>query len=114
MQRIQARPGSEEAPVLVAPGTALLHAREMEKRLRDVVARRSLTARERFPCVGAVRNVVAEPEVVRSDRIEHPPRAPLDLRRGHGRTTRLQCTNADLGSSRAHIPSTYGGRCSAG
>ena len=92
--------------MLVAPSAALFDAREMEERLREVVTRGTLAAVDGLPCLGAVRNVVAESKLRRPDRVEHPARTPLHLLGDHGFTTRAQCTNAGLGSSRAHIAST--------
>src|SRR5262249_49994283 len=113
-QRFEARPRREEPTVLVAAAVALLDAREVEERLGEIVPDRTLAALDGFPRVGTVRDVVAESELGRTDRVQHPTRAPLDLGPNHGRTTRAQCTSAGFGSSRAHIASTYGGRCSAG
>src|SRR5439155_925525 len=86
----------------------------MEERLREVVTRGTLAAINGLPCLGAIRNVVAEAELRRADRIQYPAGAPLHALRNHGRTTRAQCTRAGFGSSRAHIASTYGGRCGTG
>src|SRR5438067_134533 len=111
---IERRPSCAEAAVRVAAALDFLDPRELEERLGEVVTDRTLPAFDRVPGIFAKRNGVAEADVARADRIEHPARAPLDPLGNHGRSTRAQCTSAGLGSSRAHIASTYGGRWNMG
>src|SRR5947208_11450243 len=100
--------------MLVERCAELLDPRQVVERLGDGVALRSLAALDRTPRLRVIRNDVADREGAGADRIQDPARAPLDLLRNHGRTTRARCTSAGRGSSRAHIASTYGGRCGRG
>src|SRR6185312_7428473 len=114
---IQARPLGAKAAVLVTRAVPLLDAGKMEEAVREVVANGSLAAIDLLLGGGVVRQVVAEAELGRADRVEHPARTSFDDGRNHRsalRTTRARCTAPGFGSSRAKTPSTYGGRCTAG
>src|SRR6476659_141071 len=116
VERVEARPFGAEAPVLVARPVPLLDTRKMEEAGCEVVLR-ELAAVDLLPGGCVVRDVVAQSQVHRADRVEHPARTCFDLRRDHVtalRTTRARCTSAGFGSSKANTASTYGGRCGAG
>jgi hypothetical protein len=61
----------------VAWAVSLLDAGEVEEPFGEVVAFGPLAALDLLPCAFAVGKIVAEPEVTRPDRVEHPPRTPL-------------------------------------
>ena len=103
--------------MLVARAVPFLDPGEMEERLGEVVSGRPLAAVDLLPRLGAIRNVVAEPELARADRVEHPARPPLDRLGNHRkmpRTTRAVWTSPGLRSSRAKTASTYGSRGTSG
>ena len=109
IERIQAGPLGAKAAVLVAGTVSLLDAGKMEEAVGEVVADRSLAAIDLLPGSGVVRQVVAEAELGRADRVEHPARTSFDDGRNHRsalRTTRARCTAPGFGSSRAKTPST--------
>src|SRR5213592_1932973 len=114
---IEARRRRPEAVVLVPRPVQLFEAGEVEERLRQVVAAGPLAAVDLLPRLGAVRHVVAEPEVAGADRVEHPAGPSLDELRNHRKTpraTRAAWTRPGLRSSRAKTASTYGGFGSSG
>ena len=92
--------------MLVAGSRTFLEAGEVEERSCKVVAARALEPVDRRPPLRPVRHVVAEAELARADRVEHPAGPPLHPLGNHGRSTRAQCTSAGRGSSPAHIAST--------
>ena len=117
VERVEARRGRRESPVPVPRRAALLEAREVEERLGEIVADRTLASVDPLPGLRPVGHVVAEAELARPERVEHPPGLPLDIRWDHRSPprraplrTRAVCTNAGTGSSRASTASTYGGR----
>ena len=108
VERVEPRPFRAEAPVLVARAVPLLHARKMEEAGGDVVAGQ-FAALELLPRLRVIGDVVAEAELGRADRVEHPARAALDLLGNHLttlRATRARWTSAGFGSSTAKTAST--------
>jgi hypothetical protein len=94
--------------VFVARAVALLDSGKVEERGGEVVVR-LLAAVDLLPRGGVVGNVVAEAEVARADRVEHPAGTAIDLLGNHRsalRTTRARWTAAGRGSSRAKTAST--------
>src|SRR3989442_1206264 len=104
VERVEARPLGAKASVLVARTGSLLDARKVEERLCQLVLLGALAAFYLLPRLGEVRDVVAEPGVRGADRVEHPARAALDLRRNHRsalRTTRATWTTPGFRSPAA-------------
>src|SRR5262249_39352015 len=103
IERIEPRPLGAEAAVLVPRPVALFDPREMEEAGGELVLRK-LTPPNQLPGLRVVRDIVAEADLRRADRVEHPARAAFDLRGYHVtalRTTRARCTSAGFGSSTA-------------
>jgi hypothetical protein len=95
--------------VLVAPPVALLDTGEVEEGLGEVVIVRALPALDLGPGLFAVRQVVSEPDVARSDRVENPSGPPFDGLRDQRKTPlaiRAAWTSPGLGSSSAKTAST--------
>src|SRR4029450_1857321 len=89
IERVETRGCCSEAVVLVPQPVALLDPGKVEERLGEVVSLRSLTALDLLPRLGPVRQVVAEAEIARADRVEHPARPSLDRGRDQRRTPGL-------------------------
>ncbi len=85
VERVEARSGGGKPAVCIPRAAPLLEARQMEERDGYVVALRLYALRDLLPGALVVGNVVAEAELCRPDRVEHPPRPALDLRRDHRR-----------------------------
>src|SRR5437660_1161740 len=92
--RVERRPLGAEAAVFVArPRSLLFDARQVEEALGEVVALRTLPTVDPLPRLRVVGHVVAEADVARADRIQHPTGPTVDLRRNHLnalRTTRAR------------------------
>jgi len=94
---------------------SLFQPRKMEERLRKVVTFGPLAAIDRLPRLCAIRDVVAEAKLCRADRIEHPPRAPLDAVRDHGGHAMFTGRDGSIryvegnGLCRLHCPVNVGG-----
>ena len=78
VERIEARRGGEEASVAVVLGPPLLDPREMEEGRCELVSFGELAMLDRLPCVGPVRQIVAETQAGSSHHVEHPARPLLD------------------------------------
>src|SRR5207247_9386551 len=83
VERVQARRRRAKAAVLVTRTRALLDPREMEERLRELVPVRTLAALDELPGLGAVGEVIPEPDVRGTHRVEYPARPALDSPRAH-------------------------------
>ena len=95
--------------MLVARAVPLLDTCEVEEAGGNVVVGRELAAVDVLPRPLVVRHVVAEAELRRADRVEHPARTALDGTGDHVtalRTTRARWTSAGFGSSAANTAST--------
>src|SRR5438477_259220 len=79
VERVERRPFAAETTVLVPGRIQLFDPGEVEERLRELVPRRPLTAPDLFPRGCVVGEVVPEADPGRADRVEHPPRAAIDL-----------------------------------
>ena len=78
VERLERGAGRPEPAVLVARGVSLLDAGEVEERLGELVALRPLAPGDLLPGLGPVGDVVPEPELTGSDRVEDPAGLPLD------------------------------------
>ena len=109
IERVEARNPRRETGVLVAMADALLDPSKVEEPLRQLVAHRPLAAVDLLPGGFSIGQVVAEPDLARTDRVQDPASAALD-RRGDQRrtllTSRATWTSAGLRSSRASTAST--------
>ena len=108
VERIEARPLGTKASVLVAPAATLFHSGEVKEPVSQLVADGALAPLELLPRLGAVGHVVAEADLGRADRVEHPPCTALDPFRNHRsalRTTRARWTAAGFRSSLAKTAS---------
>jgi hypothetical protein len=109
IERVERGRRGAKAIVFVACPVALLDAREVEERRGELVALRALPALDLRPGRFVVRQVVAEPDVSRADRVENPARAPFDSLRNQRNTLLASLaawTSPGLGSSRAKTAST--------
>jgi hypothetical protein len=103
--------------VLVPSAVSFLDPREVEERLREVVALGPLSSLDLLPRLLAVGKVVAEADLVCPDRVEDPAGPALDRLRDQRRaplTSRAAWTRPGFGSPREKTASSYGGRRSAG
>ena len=78
VERLERGAGRPEPAVLVARAVSLLEAGEVEERLGELVALRPLAPGNLLPGLGPVGDVVPEPELTGSDRVEDPAGLPLD------------------------------------
>jgi hypothetical protein len=109
IERVERRGRGAKAIMLVARPVALLDTGEVEEGLGEVVTLGPLPALDLGPGLFAVRQVVPEPEVARSDRVENPSGPPFDGLRDQRNTllaSRAAWTSPGLGSSRAKTAST--------
>jgi hypothetical protein len=109
VEGIERRRARREAAVLVPRAVALLDSRQVEERLGKLVVPGALAAGDLLPGALPIRDVVAEADLARTERVENPARAAFDRRGDQRRTllrSRATCTSAGLRSSRASTAST--------
>ena len=78
VERLERGTGRPEPAVLVTSAGLLLDAGEVEERLGELVALGPLSPVDLLPGLRPVGDVVPEPEVAGSDRVEDPAGLPLD------------------------------------